>query len=323
MSVLADIKSKVWGISILGTGVIAEGISSLRQCIAIILHTSLGSDPLRPLFGSRVYKYQDAPVNIAIPNIKASIIEALSVWEKRIKVISVTHRMVATGHVEFEITYLLVDENLVDSIVYNPGGITGILIPVNLLLQAIFPPNIFLTRNYISFGLNNAAVQPPPPPGGFATPADTFNWCVTNWGNYGTWHLLADRITLNLNPGNYTQASLGIFVLEGGGTALLRFGALIPPVGAIDVSYNIKFNPSNTGLLQSMGTVLYTKEDILNYARTNFAPYGRWELEYVSNTTGEFNEDFNSDFYSIGAGYQLALYSNTVNTSTTLEVEII
>jgi len=151
LAVLDNIKSKVWGISILGTGVIAEGLASLRQCISIILHTSLGTDPLRPLFGSRVYKYQDAPVNIAIPNIKASIIEALSIWEKRIKVVSVTHRTAATAHLEFEVTYLIVDENLIDSIIFNPGGITGGGPVVNLTLQAIFPPNIYVTRNYISF----------------------------------------------------------------------------------------------------------------------------------------------------------------------------
>jgi len=322
LATLSNIKSKVWGISILGTGAIAEGISSLRQCISIILHTSLGTDPLRPLFGSRVYSYQDAPVNIAIPNIKASIIEALAIWEKRIKVQSVTHRIAAAGHLEFEITYLLVDENLIDSIIFNPGGITGGGLPVDLLLQAIFPPNIYLTRNYINFSLNNSGVQPSPPAGGFATPLDTYNWCVTNWGNYGTWRLLTDRITLNLNPGHYTQASLGIFVLQGGGGVMLRFGALVPPVGVFDTPYNIKFNPNAGGLLQSTPAALYSKEDVLNYARTNWASYGRWELEYVVNSLGEFSDDFNTDFFSLSDGYVLALYSNTVNSSTTLEVEL-
>jgi len=319
---LSDIKSKVWGISILGTGAIAEGISSLRQCIYIILHTTLGTDPLRPLFGSRVYKYQDAPVNIAIPNIKAGIIEALAIWEKRIRVISVTHRMAATGHLEFEITYLLVDENLVDSIIFNPGGIIGGGPTVNLVLQAIFPPNIYVTRNYISFSLNNSPVQPSPPAGGFANPTDTYNWCVANWGNYGTWQLLPDRIICTLRPGNYTQASLGIFVTQIGGGTMLRFSAFIPPLVAsyLVPPYIVNFNPNNTGLLQSYPPGLSTKEDILNYARTNWASYGTWELEYVQ-TVGEFNNDFNNDFTSQSDGYELALYSNTVATAL-LEVEI-
>lgn len=307
----------------MGTGAIAEGISSLRQCIAIILHTSLGTDPLRPLFGSKVYSYQDAPVNIAIPNIKASIIEALAIWEKRIKVQSVTHRIAGTGHLEFEITYLIVDENLIDSITFNPGGITGGGVPVNLFLQAIFPPNIYVTRNYISFSINNSPVQPPPPPGGFATPLATYSWCVANWGNYGTWQLLTDRIVLNLNPGYYTQASLGIFVLEGGGGVMLRFGALIPPLIAADTSYRLNFNPSNSGLLQSTPAFLLTKEDLAAYAKINWGSYGRWELEYVVNNLGDFSDDFNTDFFSLSDGYELVLYSNTVNTDTTLGVEII
>jgi len=321
LALLENIQSKVWGISILGTGVIAEGLASLRQCISIILHTSLGTDPLRPLFGSRVYKYQDAPTNIAIPNIKASIIEALSIWEKRIKVLSVTHSYgETTGHLQFEITYKLVDENLIDSIIYNPGGISGTTTPVNLTLQAIFPPNIYVTRNYISFSLNNSPVLPPPPAGGFATPTDTYNWCVANWGNYGTFVLLPDRLMCYLNAGVYTQASLGIFVIEVGGGVMLRFGALIPPLGVSDTPYNIKFNPSGSGLLQSTPALLYSKEDILNYARTNWAAYGRWELEYVVNTLGDFSDDFSSDFYSLVDGYELVLYSNTQNSSTTLEV---
>lgn len=325
MALLSSIKSKVWGISVLGTGAIAEGIASLRQCIHIILHTTLGTDPLRPLFGSRVYKYQDAPVNIAIPNIKASIIEALAIWEKRIRVLSVTHRHVAPEHLEFEVTYLIVDENLIDSIIFNPGGITGGGPPVGLILQAIFPPNIFVTRNYINFSLNNSPVPPARPVGGFPNPTETYNWCVANWGSYGSWQLLADRIILNLNPGHYTQASLGIFVLEAGGGVDTRFAAWIPPIIAADTSYNINFNPNGTGVLQSQTispSLLITKDDLLNFVRTYWGSYGRWEFEYTIQSAADFNNDFNDDFDSQTEGYELVLYSNTVATAL-LEVEII
>src|SRR5438128_1079932 len=110
MASLDTINSKVWGISILGTGVIAEGLASLRQCIDIILRTSIGTDPLRPLFGSYIHRHQDAPLNIAIPNIKKSIVDALQIWEKRIKVESIAHTILDAGHVEYEIVYTIVDE---------------------------------------------------------------------------------------------------------------------------------------------------------------------------------------------------------------------
>lgn len=318
MATLESIKSKVWGISILGTGKIAEGLASLRQCISIILHTSLGTDPLRPLFGSRVYKYQDAPVNIAIPNIKASIIEALRIWEKRIRVQSVTHRLNSAGHVEFEITYLLVDENLLDSIIFNPGGGLG---TGQLILQAIFPTGSGTLRNTISFKLNNADVLPLPPTAGFTTTTETYNWCVANWGNYGTWRLLSDRIVLELNPGNYYQARLSMAVIAG----VTRFAAAIPPLTAPGQSYNILFNPDATGLQESsvlFPSLVFSKEKIQLVSQLLWASYGTWVIEYASTTGGEFSDDFSDDFNTTHDSYELVLYSSTV-TAAQLDVEIL
>lgn len=321
MATLKSINSKVWGISVLGTGLIAEGIASLRQCIFIILHTSLGSDPLRPLFGSKVYKYQDAPVNIAVPNIKASIIQALSIWEKRIRVLSVTHRYNDTAHLEFEITYLLVDENLIDSIIFSPGGITGGSTS-NLVLQMIFPPGSDHLRNTVKFLYLNNTAQPQQPADGFTNTTETFNWCSTNWAHYGRWELLADRILLYLPPGSYPDTTLNMYVYD----QVLKFQSFIPPITTPGTSYRVLFNPNDTGLLQSdviqPTPPLLTKEAILLFARNNWGSYGRWELEYVVNTNGSFSNDFGSDFDSLYDGYVLALYSNIV-TAAQLDTEII
>lgn len=319
MATLDSIQSKVWGISVLGSGIIAEGIASLRQCISIILHTSLGSDPLRPLFGSRVYKYQDAPVNIAIPNIKASIIEALRIWEKRIKVQSVNHRIVDAGHLEFEIVYLLVDENLLDSIIFRPGGvISG---TSNMILQAIFPPGSDTLLNTIAFKLNDTEVHPLPPITGFPSTTQTFDWCVANWGNYGTWRLLSDRIILELNPGSYFNGSLTMTVMAG----IKRFAAIIPPLTDPGTSYNGKFNPDFTGLLETsvlFSGYILSKEKLLLVAQLLWASYGTWAVEYIPDSLGDFSDDFSDDFDIVHAHYELVLYSPTVNTAL-LDVEII
>lgn len=317
MAALDTIESKVWGISIIGTGVIAEGIASLRQCIDIILRTSLGTDPLRPLFGSNIYKYQDAPINIAIPNIKASIVEALRIWETRIKVQKINHYLADAGHVEFEVVYKLVDSGLIDKITFNPNVTSGSN-QTGLILQAFFPPGVDIKRNNLNFTINNAAVLPAPPVYGFASVEETYAWVVTNWGSYGTWHLLADRIVCYLNPNNYVQAGLEMFLLTE-----TRFATNIPPLE--DNIYNIKFNPDNAGLMESYllgGDAIITKEALLSFAVANWSSYGSWAIEYFVNPIGTFNSDFNDDFESQSDGYQLVLYSSTI-TTTLLEVESI
>ncbi|MEX3817970.1 hypothetical protein AB3X93_06210, partial [Paraburkholderia sp. BR14262] len=56
---------------LLGThlGKVATDVDDIAQCIPIILHTPLGSDPHRPDFGSSVDDYLDSPINEARPSI--------------------------------------------------------------------------------------------------------------------------------------------------------------------------------------------------------------------------------------------------------------
>jgi phage baseplate assembly protein W len=60
---LADIVSTNWQLSNITIGTVAEGIDDIRQCIGIILTTTKGSDPFRPLFGSDIWQYIDTPIN--------------------------------------------------------------------------------------------------------------------------------------------------------------------------------------------------------------------------------------------------------------------
>lgn len=90
MTTLNDITYIDWQYKLNTIGGVAEGVEDINQCIAIILLTRKGSDPLRPTFGSEVYKYIDYPINIAKPNIIRETIDALSLWEKRIKIKSVS-----------------------------------------------------------------------------------------------------------------------------------------------------------------------------------------------------------------------------------------
>lgn len=89
MTTLNEITYVDWQYKLNKIGSVAEGVEDINQCIAIILLTQKGSDPLRPAFGSDIYKYIDYPINSAKANIIRESIEAIEKWETRIKVDSV------------------------------------------------------------------------------------------------------------------------------------------------------------------------------------------------------------------------------------------
>ena len=86
MTNLNEITYVDWQVKMNAIGDVAEGVDDINQCIAIILLTRKGTDPLRPTFGSEIYKYIDYPVNEATPNIIRETIDAISLWESRIDV---------------------------------------------------------------------------------------------------------------------------------------------------------------------------------------------------------------------------------------------
>lgn len=96
------IKSSEWAISLAGPGQIVQGLDDIRQCIAIILNTRKGTDPLRPRFGVGVFEYIDKPVNIALPNMRKAIIDAIGEFEPRVELTKVTASVV-----EAKITFKL------------------------------------------------------------------------------------------------------------------------------------------------------------------------------------------------------------------------
>jgi phage baseplate assembly protein W len=75
-------------------GAIVQGIDDIVQCWSIILHTIPGSDPLRPDFGSDIYKYLDKANNSFGGNFSSQIIKDLERWETRC---SISQVKVAVG----------------------------------------------------------------------------------------------------------------------------------------------------------------------------------------------------------------------------------
>ncbi len=72
------------------TGRRLAGIAHLRQSIADILTTPLGTRVMRRTYGSRLYRLVDRPLTPGLlVELYAATVDALATWEPRIRVTSV------------------------------------------------------------------------------------------------------------------------------------------------------------------------------------------------------------------------------------------
>src|SRR5581483_8512823 len=104
---LTDITSADWSLMLdqnspsglpgSGIGNVVQGVADINQCISIILATPHGSDPLRPTFACDLWQWLDAPINIARPHLVREIVEAITRWEPRVRVLSVVVNLAANA----------------------------------------------------------------------------------------------------------------------------------------------------------------------------------------------------------------------------------
>lgn len=270
-------RSAYWQISSLGVGLIAEGLEDIRQCIDFILRTKRGSDPLRPLFGSNVFNWIDAPDKQAIPNIKKEIIDALGNWEKRIQVIRIVHKW-EEKRLIFYITYRPINEDLQDSIsLYLDGGFTG-SIPGDtgfIILTAFIPDNLPENRRFNIILTGNAIQVPPAPPlAGFDSVDEMYQWVTQTWGFYGSWYKTPNRIVLYLKKGMIDTPALNITVGE---FTIFSDYFITPQPGA---QYAITFLPNNIEpSVLFPENLINTREDVLKWIESNWNEYGTWRLD--------------------------------------------
>ena len=90
MKTLQEITYVDWQIKINSIGDVVEGAEDINQAIAIILMTRKGSDPHRPTFGSNIHLYIDYPINEASANIIRETTDAITEWETRININSLS-----------------------------------------------------------------------------------------------------------------------------------------------------------------------------------------------------------------------------------------
>lgn len=94
---LADISSADWSLKLGAIGEVVQGLDDVEQCLGIIVTTPKGSDPLRPTFGADLWRYIDFPISAALPAIVRELTAAITTWEPRVTLVSVTAAPVLDG----------------------------------------------------------------------------------------------------------------------------------------------------------------------------------------------------------------------------------
>lgn len=87
-----EITAADWSLKLNEPGSVVENLDDINQCIQIILTTPKGSRPHDPLFGCDIWQFIDHPVNEALPRIISEAIDALLLWEPRIRLTGIVPR---------------------------------------------------------------------------------------------------------------------------------------------------------------------------------------------------------------------------------------
>ncbi len=105
-------------------GQIVTDVDDIDQCIRVILTTHKGSQVHRPLFGSDLYLYVDWPISIATPHLTRAVIEAISAWEPRIRVKTVSYSFESSSHLRVQIQWEFVgaSQAMMTSVVVKGGA---------------------------------------------------------------------------------------------------------------------------------------------------------------------------------------------------------
>lgn len=101
----------------------SEFEENIRQNITIILGTKPGERQMLPAFGCRIHELMFAPNTSATSAIVAHHVEeALSRWERRIKVLKVEAEPDPAGSIRVSVEYRILATDSVQSLVLGLGG---------------------------------------------------------------------------------------------------------------------------------------------------------------------------------------------------------
>lgn len=307
LGTVVNIDSPVWGMSVAGPGVLVEGVAAIRQRIDLAIRTSKGTDPLRPEFGTIIYKYVDGTDNISIPNIKAEIIRALQMWVPEVSVVTIKHSFQDIHNPAFEITYNLKDSDLIDKLLFDLKNGSTISDAVNeLILQGSFPDNPNNYRYIVSLIINGNQISPVPDNSGFTNIQELYNWVKANWYYIGRWYMLSDRIVCYINSEGIKTASLAINVLP-----VIKIASSFPLLGNNQV-YGVQFKINGIDVNPAIPQTFTTPGDVLNFAQTYWNNLN-WFIQSEGSDGGILSDEFSDEFEVNTIGFDLVGISNNKN----------
>lgn len=319
MTTLSEaIGTQFFQLSTVGAGALAVGVEDVRQCIDIILRTIPGSDPMRPLFGCYAYRFVDKPIGVAIPNVKKEIYEALDLWEPRIRVKLITHQLSDTSQLQFTVNYIIIDDDILDSINYSSGGVvtSGGSSSGNIIISAPIPLKMENGVYRASFFVNEKSVQPEIPLAGFGSASEMLIWITANWSNYGRWYITDGALVLYMNSGLATKAIL--IVTQ---TSQIIIKVLIPELQPAQ-TYSVEFLPDADLPVPSFPLgIISSLEELVFWLNSNWGIYGQWAVttQTTQSSGGDFSGDFASDFdngNSVATDKYLVFITENLNSAT-------
>lgn len=115
---IQDITATNWQLSSNALGEISQGVEDIRQCIGTILTTTKSSDPIRPQFGSDIWRFMDDPITTAVTDMSAEIIDCITKWETRIQIKKLTYDIVGATRIDYNLTVQLVESGEITEILF-------------------------------------------------------------------------------------------------------------------------------------------------------------------------------------------------------------
>jgi len=269
-----NIRTENWQIDLKNSGKIVLDKDDVRQCISLILKTRKGEVPLNPHFGSNLWDWIDKPINTAIPNMKKEIIEAVKLFEPRIKILTIKHELV-NDKITFNIKYKSdVGEldNFKFDVLENENNKESIKLFSSFILKNTYETESI--RYNLKLELDGKPKHPTPPSGGFSNITEMLKWANSNYHTYGKWEHLASQNTIILYVNNNlaSRGSLKIINYKHVLTEKL-------PINNEGKAFKIILKDNNERISPFDDENIKTWSEILNYMQKNHSRLGNWSID--------------------------------------------
>lgn len=207
------VTSATWSGSVFQAGAVLQDIEVIKQRMYNVINTPVGSDPLRPFFGTNIYDYIDRPILVAVAGVKREVADAIALWLPEVELDSIRYSITSNGTVssaEFKIYSKWNTKALpVMSFGFSRGSFVFNGLKGSVIAAADVPYNRDGDNYMPVLTVDGVVASPAPTVGGYASVAELVEWAKANWDGYGVWGMGKSTVVCYLN-GDYKKARLTI-----------------------------------------------------------------------------------------------------------------